>query len=801
MGEKDSCKLQHCFNILFIFATLRRLTGILLCVLLVGSAVAQPCSLILSGHIQDKDTKEKLSGATVFLEQLDARFVTDANGDFRYPGICPGEYTIEVTHAGCEPYHARLTVTRNLHLDILMPHLRNNLDEVIVQGQRAVPNTGYRRQVDSRELESARNYSLAEALGTINGVSLLQTGSSISKPVIHGLHGARILTINNGVRQEGQQWGNEHATEIDPYIAGELTVIKGVDELRYGSDAIGGVVLVDPRPIRSLPGYELGVNTAYFTNNRQYVVSGIFEQQLEKIPSLGYRLQGTFKKAANVNTPHYRLNNTGLQEQNFSLTTNWKKQHYRVEAYYSQFATRIGIFEGAHIGNISDLENAIAGDRPDDVYLGRKGYGIRRPNQEVLHRLFKLKPVFNRDGHKISLTLAGQYNHRKEFDIVRNSENQDPQLALAVISFSEELAYEHPAFHNLRGTVGLSFMQQDNSTSGRYLIPKYTSATYGGYWIEKWSREKLDIEAGLRLDHKSVHTTRRPYGDSLVRHEFDFLTLGSSLYFGYRLSGDLKISLNASLSTRAPYVNELLIDGVHHGAAIYEQGDRYLKPEKSQHFAAGLNYRNEGRFAAELYVYYNRINDFIHQQPLPEEPVLTIRGAFPRYVYTQTDAVLKGADLSASYKFDNRLEISSKLSLLRARNIRLDDWLILMPADRWSNTVLRRFKDAGKFSAVAVAADVTTVFAPRVPSDRYGKVDYKPPPGTYTLVNLDASANVELFHTPFRVGLGIRNLLNTVYRDYLNSFRYYTDEMGRNIELRLGISIEKFLYNHSHRKS
>lgn len=731
----------------------------------------------------------------MFLEQLDARFVTDENGDFRYPGICPGEYTIEVTHAGCEPYHARLSVTRNLHLDILMPHLRYNLDEVVVQGQRAVPNTGYRQQVDPHELESTRNYSLAEALGTINGVSLLQTGSSISKPVIHGLHGARILTINNGVRQEGQQWGNEHAIEIDPYIAGDLTVIKGVDELRYGSDAIGGVVLVDPRPIRSLPGYELGVNTAYFTNNNQYVVSGMYEQQLEKNPALGYRLQGTFKKAGNSSTPHYRLNNTGLQEQNFSLTANWKKQHYRMEAYYSQFANRTGIFEGAHIGNISDLENAVASERPAEVYLGRKGYEIGRPRQETLHRLFKLKPVFNRDGHRLSLTLAGQYNHRKEFDIVRNAANQDPQLALAVISFTEELVYEHPAFHNLRGTIGLSFMQQDNSTSGRYLIPKYTSASYGGYWIEKWSRKGLDIEAGLRLDHKSINTTRRPYGDSLVQHDFNFLTLGSSFYAGYRLPGNLKINFNASLSTRAPYVNELLIDGVHHGAAVYEQGDRLLKPERSRYFSAGMSYSNGGPFEAEAYLYHNHIDDFIHQQPVPDEPVLTVRGAFPRYVYTQTDAILRGADLSALYKFDEGVELRSRVSLLRARNIHLGDWLILMPADRWRNSVRYHFKNGRKFSNATVAAETATVFAPRVPGDRNGKVDYKPPPGPYTLVNFNAAATIELFRAPFNIGLGVRNLLNTVYRDYLNSFRYYTDEMGINVEVRLGVSIEKFLYN------
>ena len=121
--------------------------------------------------------------------------------------------------------------------------------------------------------------------------------------MIHGLHSNRILTINNGVRQEGQQWGNEHAPEIDAFIADKLTVIKGVDELKYGSDAIGGVILVQPKPLRTHPGWNAELNAGYFTNNRQYVLSGIYEQQLKKLPALTYRIQGTYKRAAKPIVP------------------------------------------------------------------------------------------------------------------------------------------------------------------------------------------------------------------------------------------------------------------------------------------------------------------------------------------------------------------------------------------------------------------------------------------------------------------------------------------------------------------
>jgi iron complex outermembrane receptor protein len=186
------------------------------------------------------------------------------------------------------PLPALVTLAANMHADIDMVPLKGLLAEVTVTTARAQQVTGIRKELSARDLEQTKGFSLAEALSRVTGVAMLQTGATISKPVIHGLHGNRILTINNGVRQEGQQWGNEHAPEIDLFIAGRLTVIKGVDELRYGSDAIGGVILVEPKALRTLPGYNAEFNAGYFTNNRQYIASGVWEQQLQKsaVPNL-----------------------------------------------------------------------------------------------------------------------------------------------------------------------------------------------------------------------------------------------------------------------------------------------------------------------------------------------------------------------------------------------------------------------------------------------------------------------------------------------------------------------------------
>lgn len=756
-------------------------------------ARAQNCRLVLTGHIEDADTKEKLSSATVSIVELQVNFVTDENGDFRYPNICPGVYHLVVSHAGCETIRKVITVVKNYHLDVLMPHLRHNLQEVVVEGQRAVPNNGFRQQVDRQALESSKNFSIADALSQVNGVQLLQTGSTISKPVIHGLHSTRVLTINNGVRQEGQQWGSEHAPEIDTYIADRVSIITGVEALKYGSDAIGGVVLIDPKPVRPLPGYNAEFNTAYSTNNGEYVFSGIFEHQPKKLQSFSYRLQGTLKRAGNVNTPDYRLDNTGMKEENYSLSANWRKEHYQLQAYYSQFKTTIGIFPGSHIGNLTDLLNIIPQPRPNEVFLGEKTYAIERPRQEVLHRLFKLKSSFDSHGHKFNLMFAGQYNHRDEFDIVRSSSNTRPQVSLALMTFNEELSYEHPEFHHINGTIGISLMQQDNSYSGRYLIPNYVSENYGAYWIEKWSRNDWDIEGGLRYDNKNIHTKRLKFNGTRVDHDFTFSTMGTSLNVGHHFSGKFRANINVNLTSRAPYVNELLVDGIHDGAGTYEQGDITLKAEKSFNLSGGFNYTSENkRFSSEVYVYHNPIRDFIYQQPKPEEPVLTIVGAFPKIQYQQTDAMLQGFDVSASYKLIEPLQLTSKFSMLRARNRETNDWLILMPADKWRNTLSYHFKPHGKFSNSYVSAEVTSTYAPRVPADYMAKQDYKAPPGPYTLVNIDVATAVKMFGTNVTIGLGIRNLLDEAYRDYLNSFRYYADEMGRNITVRLKVPFNKF---------
>jgi len=729
------------------------------------------------------------------LEGRNKILVTDANGDFRFENLCPGTYTVIISHANFDTTLKSVAITKNTHLDIDLNPTQNVLQEVTITGLRIPVVTGIRKELSGRELEETRGQSLAEALSRITGISMLQTGTNIAKPIIHGLHSNRILTINNGVRQEGQQWGNEHAPEIDPFIANKITVVKGVDELRFGSDAIGGVILVEPRALRNTPGYNTEFNTLYFTNNRQFVASAVFEQQLNRLPAFTYRLQGTFKKGANMATPHYRLNNTGLEEKNFSVTAGWRKEHFNSELYYSLFNTQVGIFTGAHIGNLTDLRNAIAAERPAETFTGQQTYKIDRPNQDVIHHLLKWRTGFDAGKSKFNLLLAGQYNNRKEYDVLRNATGRSAQIDLSVFTFSEELNWEHPKRGPWSGTIGLVAMQQDNSYSGRYLIPNYRSYSYGGYAIEKWTKDKWDIGAGIRFDQKDINTSRLESAtQTFTGYQFDFSTLASSLNAGYKWLPNWRMQAGISLSTRAPHVNELLTNGIHHGTGTFEVGDIYLKPERSFNVSWNNHYTSDNKvLSIDFTLYRNNIQNFIYQQPKPDEPVLTIRGAFPKIVYQSTDALLQGADISLTLQPHAQFAYTSRYALLRARNKSIDDWLIGMPSDRINNEITYALKDRNRFANTYFSLELQNVLEQkRVPSDKNEKQDYKAPPAGYTLLHANASTTFKLRSMPVTLSIGARNILNTSYREYLNSFRYFTDEMGRNINLRLKIGLQHF---------
>ncbi|WP_353721958.1 hypothetical protein [Dyadobacter sp. 676] len=180
--------------------------------------------------------------------------------------------------------------------------------------------------------------------------------------------------------------------------------------------------------------------------------------------------------------------------------------------------------------------------------------------------------------------------------------------------------------------------------------------------------------------------------------------------------------------------------------------------------------------------YYNYIFDFIYLKPQPE-PILTIRGAFPYFKYTQTDASFKGIDVTGNWEFLKRITVSSKLTYLRVYDERNDNYLVMIPPNRLDSQLKYQFPDRGKWKDGFVSiGNLLVAEQKRVPENS----DFLPPPKAYSLWNLQAGTTLHLTEKQLlEIGINVQNLFNAVYRDYLNRFRYYADDMGRNASLRL----------------
>ncbi|TAE46227.1 MAG: TonB-dependent receptor, partial [Bacteroidetes bacterium] len=319
------------------------------------AACAQPlfsqtqCPLHVSGYLSDTREGFPLPYAEIYIEQLGKGIVSDSAGHFHLDNICPGDYVLKCSHISCEPKAFHLHLAGDTTLYWVLVTTDPALEAVSIVGKKTAPVLAPQQQLSVRQMEQQAGKSLGDMLSQLSGVSNLHTGATISKPIIHGLHSSRVVILNNGIRQEGQQWGSEHAPEIDPLLATRLTVVKGASAVRYGSGAIGGVILVEPAPLRDSAGIGGRISLGGFSNGRQGFISGRIGGKLAQIP-LAWRVQGTLKRAGNLRTPGYYLSNTGMSEANGSAALAWRELNRGMELFYSQFHTQLGIFSASHLG-------------------------------------------------------------------------------------------------------------------------------------------------------------------------------------------------------------------------------------------------------------------------------------------------------------------------------------------------------------------------------------------------------------------------------------------------------------------
>ena len=776
------------------------LIAFLLCAkLILAQQNTSECTYTLAGKVIDEHNKEALPFATIVIKGTQIATLSDSLGVFSFHNLCAGKFVLVSSHLDCENVELEVNLSKNTEVTKLQEHHAKELHQLIIAAQRSqLQQSQQISMLGHREMEASKGKPLGEMLKGIVGVNSLQTGSSISKPVIHGLHSNRIIIMNNGVRQEGQQWGSEHGPEIDPFVANKIAVIKGAAGVRYGPDAIGGVILIEPNALRDSAGYDAIVNLAGASNGKQGTASGIINGNIKQLNGLNFRLQGTLKQAGNSNTPNYYLKNTGFNEKNFSAGMAYNKTFFGSEVFYSKFNSKLGILSAAHIGNITDLERAFNSKTPLDS--AGFSYEIQRPYQLIVHDLIKWKSYlkFNKAG-KLTYTLSRQQDDRSEYD--KHGPRNDslaalnkPELKFTIHTLIHELIYEIQVARKFTTQVGYTSMHQANSYEGRFFIPNFNNKGWGAFVIEHYKYNNFFAEAGFRYDERKLRVFLEKNG-FIKQPLYDYHSYSGLLGAGYHFKNhDLKF--NIGTGWRPPSVNELYANGVHHGAAAVEIGDENLLPESNINTSLWWGINSINKISGEVEIYQNVINNFIYLIPV-QPATQTIRGAFPTFKYKQVNAILRGIDLQLKYSLSKTLHTNIKGSYLFALNsdtrLRLTQmpqnsiepailWEPVLKSKKWNNFYL-------KISYLMVAKAVT------VAADE----DYLAPPPAYQLLNVDAGIILNTKNQKMNLGINVNNALNTSYRSYLNRYRYFADDMGTNISIHLKIPIN-FKTNNNEKK-
>ncbi|WP_317900189.1 TonB-dependent receptor [Aurantibacillus circumpalustris] len=763
------------------------LCGLFLISFLVKS---QDCKLILRGVIEDQDNSETLGFAVVKLLKPEMIIQTNDKGEFVFSNLCEGEYQILVQHIGCNDTLFTIKLNKSKKILLKLPHSMNNLDEVDIMDKRTeMKKTQTVEQLSDEEIQKSKGQSLGDVLKNISGVTTLNTGATISKPMVHGMQGYRLLILNNGIRQEGQQWGNEHAPEIDPFIAKKFSVIKGVGAIRYGSDAIAGVVLVEPNELPDTAAMTGEVNLVGLSNGQTGAVSGLLEGSFEKLKGFSWRLQGSMKKGGNVKTPNYFLANTGLEEKNFSYALGYHRKKWGAEMYYSQFNSAIGIFQGSHIGNLTDLTKALQLNKPIDS-LAAFSFSIDRPNQVIGHELIKgLTHYHFSSKWRAKILCAWQYNKRQEFDLRRLTTLEKetgkvaPDLDLGITSQTADAILEHDNIKAFRGIFGLSYMNQKNIYSGRFFIPNYISNSFGVFATERYVKRYIEMEVGIRYDEKHLQSYFYE-GKDWKEHLRTFKNSTYNAGVIWKPNSVFNLFVNAGSAWRAPAPNELYSNGIHQGAATIERGNPDFKSETCYNLTATGIYKTK-KLNLELSAYYNRFENFIYLSPSGELE-LTIRGAFPVFVYKQDKVKISGLDFKSNYLINNYFSFGLKGMIVRAWNYSISDYLIYMPSDRLDLNF--KFKIPGKKMFQNTYFQINNQFVAkqwRSPLD----VDFAPAPNGYSLLGLDLGTEVQIKKQKLLINLSATNLLNARYREYLDRFRYYADAIGVSYNVRITIPL------------
>ena len=714
----------------------------------------------IKGQVIDKTANTAIPYATIYLPELETGTTTNNNGEFSL-NLSKGTFKIVVSYVGYQTQSLTISIPREDELIIALSESVMEMEEVIISTpfhKLQSENVMKVEQKRIQELKASGAVNLAEGITSIAGVESVSTGNSIGKPVIRGLSSNRVLVYTQGIRLENQQYGDEHGLGINDAGLESVEVIKGPASLLYGSDALGGVLYLNPERFANMNASSADASINYFSNTKGYSTNAGY-----KASSNGFKFlfRGSLTEHSDYDTKDYRVTNTRYREQDFKAGFGYQASNFKTEFRYNLNNSKLGL--------------------PEEIGIQSTNKAPLLPYQNIDNHIFSSKSTLFFEKSSLDVTLGYIYNNRKEFEEEHHHGEDDHEdegdheedeheeleaaLNMKLKTFSYDIKYNFPTLGRFETIVGVQGMNQTNSNYGEeVLIPNATTNDFGILATSHIHFDKVDVQLGARYDNRTIDI------NNLTDKNFN--SFNGALGVKMDIFNKVTARLNLASGFRAPNLAELASDGTHEGTNRYEIGNLDLKNEQNFQVDFALEYKNE-HIEVFANAFYNTINDYIFLNPngefIDEDPV---------YIYEQENANLYGGEFGFHLHPHpiHWLHVESSFETVTGK-LDNDDYLPLIPANSLTNTIRVEFDSKAIENSYAFIK-LRSTFAQNNVNSVETESD------AYNLLSAGIGGSLNVFNKDLAITLSATNLLNTKYIHHLS--RLKPDgifNMGRNFNV------------------
>lgn len=749
--------------------TIFQILLMLVCMCVSTSAETTVRKKELHGRVTDAIDGQPVVGASIYFPQLKQGTVTNAEGWYTVNDLPLVKTTIQVTYLG------HLTIIQSIDLrttsecDFVMQENNATLKEVVVTGltgsTRADCSPAPVSVVAPRVLQATPSTNIIDAVAHQPGVSQITTGGGISKPVIRGLGYNRIVTVNDGIRQEGQQWGDEHGIEVDAQTVHSVEILKGPATLMYGSDAMAGVLVLHETPVMPQGAMALNVGSEYQSNNRLFDYTVNFAGNQHGLVwnwRWSEKDAGEYENKVDGRVPGSQFHERALTGM-LGVNRIWGYSHLKL-SYYN---LKPGLIEGERDEDTGQLE-------PSEAF------------QKIGHYKAVLDNSFLMGNGSLKAVVGYQQNRRREFE---NADEMGLDFRLHTVNY--DVHYLQASNTDWQYAAGIAGMWQYSENLGdEYLIPSYRLFDAGVFASATRHFSQLTLSGGLRYDIRRLHSYEQEDDGDMRFTDFtrNFQGLTGSVGAIYNITPKLNTRLNLSKGFRAPNLSELGSNGDHEGTFRYEIGNQQLSPEHSWQLDFGIDYSSE-IVSTQLSLFAHHISNYIFLEKLTND------NDDQRYQYRQGTARLLGFEAVVDIHPIEALHFENTFSYVNARQLnqpKESRWLPFTPAPRW-NSDLRYdiIRDGRTLTNTFVSLGVECYLRQSHAHTAYGTETATP---SYTLLNMTAGTDIR-WHRRIvaSVYLSATNLANRAYQSHLSRLKYADSpgicNMGRSFGVKVLIPV------------